>query len=112
MKIATWISSAFCALVPGGAPSTFIPGQRDSPFPSVTVYRSNRISTKEQAWVYNASLTQRFGDNLTADRYKLTSWRPGHQQPEPLGHPPGFVPDDDLRKSDNFEAGIKASAWG
>jgi iron complex outermembrane recepter protein len=56
--------------------STNIPGQCDVPIPGRTLFASNPLVTKEQAWVYNASLTQRFTDDITAYISFGHSWRP------------------------------------
>ncbi len=111
---ATGAPTVQCGFIPqqGAGPafaSTFIPGQCDLPIPGRTLYASNPIVSKEQAWVYNASLTHRFTDDITAYISYGHSWRP---QTNNLN-----LQSTDARittfartkseTSDNFEAGLK-----
>ncbi len=61
---------------PGFFQSTFIPSQCDRPTPAFVLTPSRPQASKENAWVYNASLTHRFNDDITGYVSFGHSWRP------------------------------------
>ncbi|UVO53676.1 TonB-dependent receptor [Sphingomonas sp. SUN039] len=113
---ATGAPVAQCAFIPqqGAGPafaSTFIPGQCDLPIAGRTLYTSNPIVGKEHAWVYNASLTHRFTDDITAYASFGHSWRPSTNNLNLQSTDPRITQFAVTKSetSNNFEAGLKMS---
>jgi iron complex outermembrane recepter protein len=92
-------------------PSTFIPGQCDLPIPGRTLFVSAPIVGKENAWVYNASLTHRFTDDITVYASFGHSWRPSTNNLNLQSTDPRIRAFSVTRSetSNNFEAGLKMS---
>jgi iron complex outermembrane receptor protein len=106
---------AFCGFVPAtaassaGYPSTLIPGQCDIDIFGFQLYKSNPIVRKEQAWVYNASLTQRFTDDMTGYVSFGHSWRPATNNLNLGGTRTGITAFALIgsETSNNYEVGLK-----
>jgi iron complex outermembrane recepter protein len=92
-----------------GFPSTFIPGQCDINIFGFQLYKSNPIVRKEQAWVYNASLTQRFTNDITGYVSFGHSWRPATNNLNLGGSRIGITTFAQIgsETSNNYEVGLK-----
>jgi iron complex outermembrane receptor protein len=105
---------ALCGFIPNqGAgpafPSTNIPGQCDLPLPGRTLFASNPLVSKENAWVYNASLTHRFTDNITGYVSYGHSWRPSTNNLNLSSTDPRITTfaRTQSETSNNYETGVK-----
>lgn len=102
-----------CAFINLGAgpafASTFNPGQCDAPLAGRTLFASNPLVNKEEAWVYNASLTHRFSDDITAYISYGHSWRPLTNNLNLQSTDPRIQAFAKTRSetSNNYEAGVK-----
>jgi iron complex outermembrane receptor protein len=111
---ATGAPVAICALIPqqGAGPafaSTFIPGQCDLPIAGRTIFASNPLVGKEHAWVYNASLTRRFTDDITGYVSYGHSWRPSTNNLNLSSTDPRITTFAKTKSetSNNYEIGVK-----
>lgn len=96
---------------PGAIPSTRFPGTCDLAKPQSVLIAPDPIKSKETAWVYNASLTHRFTDDLTAYMSYGHSWRPRTNNLSLYGTDPAITKFrlTDSETSNNYEIGIKTS---
>ena len=94
---------------PGFFASTFIPGQCDKLTPPFVLTPSRPLASKENAWVYNASLTHRFTDDITAYASYGHSWRPRTNNLNLLSNDARITQFATTRSetSNNYEAGLK-----
>ena len=105
---------AICGFIPsqGAGPafaSTNIPGQCDLPLPARTLFASRPLVSKETAWVYNASLTHRFTEDITAYATFGHSWRPATNNLNLSSTDPRITTFANTKSetSNNYEAGVK-----
>ncbi len=115
---ATGFPTTFCSRIPAtvgppstsaGFASTAIPGQCDVQINGFQQFTSNPLVSKEQAWVYNASLTHHFSDNATGYVSFGHSWRPQTNNLNLQSTDPRIraFANTKSETSNNYEAGIK-----
>ncbi len=115
---ATGFPSSFCTLIPAtvgppstsaGFVSTSIPGQCDVTIKGFQQFASKPLVSKEQAWVYNASLTHHFSDDTTAYASFGHSWRPQTNNLNLQSTDPRIQSFANTKSetSNNYEVGIK-----
>ncbi len=118
---ATGFPASFCALIPptagppstsAGFVSTAIPGQCDVRINGFQQFTSSPLVSKEKAWVYNASLTHRFSDDVTAYASFGHSWRPQTNNLNLQSTDPRIraFANTQSETSNNFELGLKMQA--
>ena len=95
--------------VPGAIRSPFIANSCDIPVAGRTIFASNPLVSKEQAWVYNASLTHRFTPDITAYLTYGHSWRPSTNNLNLMSTDPRVTTFARTKSetSNNFELGLK-----
>ncbi len=89
--------------------STLIPGQCDKTTPAFVLTPSRPQASKENAWVYNASLTHRFTDDITAYASYGHSWRPRTNNLNLVSNDVRITQFGTTRSetSNNYEVGLK-----
>ncbi len=107
---ATGVPSAACALVPGSFPSVVRVGQCDLPLANISLAQPF-TELKFHPWVYTASLTQHFSDDLTGYVTYGHSWRAGVTNFSIASTDPRIVGLSPSRPetSNNFEVGLKSN---
>ena len=118
---ATGFPTSFCGSIPArpgppatsaGFASTAIPEQCDVRISGFQQFASNPLVSKEKAWVYNASLTHRFSDDMTAYLSFGHSWRPqtNNLNLQSTDSRIRAFANTSSETSDNFEVGLKMQA--
>ncbi len=100
---------AATADAPGAVRSPFIANTCDIPVAAQTIFASSPLASKEKAWVYNASLTHRFTDDITAYVSYGHSWRPATNNLNLQSSDPRVMTFANTKSetSNNYEAGLK-----
>ena len=108
---ATGVPSAACALVPGSFPSPVRVGQCDLPLANIVAFGGPGTTNKYHPWVYQASLTQHFSDNMTGYVSFGHAWRAGVINFNISSNDPritGLSPSKP-ETSNNYEVGLKTA---
>ncbi len=108
---ATGVPSTSCALVPGSFPSPVRVGQCDLPLANIVIYGGPKQTSKYHPWVYQASLTQHFSEDITGYVSYGHAWRAGVTNFNISSNDPRILTLSPSKPetSDNYEIGLKTA---